>query len=834
MKNEQTGIHPGTVAIDPWCGMQVSTVTARRVEHGGQAWYFCGDNCRQHFEEDPDGAIARAHQRDVRAGRRDPVCGMATDPVDPRHVAVHEGQAYHFCSSRCRDKFQASPASWLGPPGPAPAPAGGGAIYTCPMHPEVRHAGPGECPKCGMALEPEQPRDAGAQDDGDLRALTRRFWIVLALTIPVFVLAMLPHVGGWTWPAPFVPVAGWAEAVLATVVVAWGGASFFRRGWQSLRHRSPNMYTLIALGTGAAWLYSLVAFLLPGLFPAGFRDAHGHVAVYFESAAVIVTLVTLGDRLELGARRRTGNALRALLDLSPRLARRVGIDGVEADVSLDAVEVGDVLRVRPGEKVPVDGDVIEGSSHVDESMLSGEPLPVERSVGDLLVGGTVNQEGSLLMRARRVGEATVLAQIVATVARAQRSRAPLQRIADRVAAWFVPAVVAVAILAFVAWAWVGPEPALAHALIAAVSVLIIACPCALGLATPISIMIASGRGARLGVLFRDAEAIEALRGVDTVVLDKTGTLTEGKPRVEHLLPLNRRLSPQRILAMAAAVEQPSEHPLARAVLDAAKRYGIDVPVVEGFQALAGRGVQGRVDGHRVALGNEAMVNTAGGGLTGPERGQAATIQKQGATVAWLIVDHDVVGLLGIMDPVREDAATAIGALRGAGMRVVMMSGDADTTVEAVAKQLGIEETHARVSPQGKAEKVAALRAEGRRVAMAGDGINDAPALATADVGIAMGSGTDVAMETAQVTLVKGQLQALVRAVELSRATVHNIHQNLFFAFVYNGIGVPLAAGILYPWFGIALSPMIAALAMSLSSVSVVNNALRLRTTKIGA
>ncbi len=678
-----------------------------------------------------------------------------------------------------------------------------------------------------MALEPEIP-SAAADDDGEVRALRHRFWILVALTIPVFVIAMLPHMTAWHWPAAWRGIAGWVEAVLATVVTLWGGASFFRRGWQSLMARSPNMYTLIAIGSGVAWLYSAVAFAWPTIFPAGFRDTHGQVGVYFESAAVIVTLVTLGDMLELGARKRTGAALKALLNLAPARARRIDADGTETDVPLDHVHVDDVLRVRPGEKIPVDGVVIEGASHVDESMLTGEAQAVARGIDDAVTGGTVNQEGALVMRARQVGDDTVLAQIVATVARAQRSRAPLQRIADRVAAWFVPTVVGVAVLAFALWAWLGPAPPLAHALIAAVSVLIIACPCALGLATPISVMVASGRGARVGVLFRDAAAIEHLREVDTLVLDKTGTLTEGRPKVEHLLPINRKLTPQRILAVAAALERASEHPLARAVLAAADEYGVQTLPVEDVSVTAGHGIEGRVDGEHVALGNEAMVTAAGAGLTGVARSYGAKLQEQGATIIWLVVGHDVVGLLGVLDPVKAGAAQALAKLRDDGLRLVMLSGDAQATARAVADQLGLEQVHAGVSPTGKADVVSELRAEGARVAMAGDGINDAPALATADVGIAMGNGTDIAMESAQVTLVKGDLDGVLRARALSRATVGNIRQNLFFAFIYNGIGVPIAAGVLYPWFGVTLSPMIAALAMSLSSVSVVSNALRLR------
>lgn len=812
-------------AIDPNCGMSVSTATDRHAEHAGHRWYFCSDHCLQAFRADPEGVIEKSRQREIAAGRRDPVCGMQTDSSAPEFSATHDGHAYHFCSAACRDTFSADPARYLADE--TQAAGAGGTIHTCPMHPEVRREGPGECPKCGMALEPETPQ-AGDDDNGELRGLKRRFGVLVGLTLPVFVLAMLPQVTGITWAAPWAMVSTWIQAVLASVVVLWGGASFFRRGWQSLRMRSPNMYTLIAMGSGVAWLYSAVALLFPGLFPQGFHDAEGSVPVYFESAAVIVTLVTLGDILELAARRRTGSALKALLDLAPATAWRVAADGGEAEVALDSVQVGDRLRVRPGEKVPADGEICTGSSHIDESMLTGEPEAVSRAPGDQLTGGTINQEGALVMRVDHIGEDTVLAGIIATVARAQRTRAPLQRVADRVAGWFVPAVVAVAVVAFIVWAAVGPSPAFAHAVIAAVSVLIIACPCALGLATPISIMVTSGRGARHGVLFRDAAAIEHLHSMDTLVLDKTGTLTEGKPRVEHLLPLNEKLTPQRMLALAAALERASEHPLASAILDAAAYYDVDIPQAQDFTATAGSGVQGRIDGHRVALGNETMVRRAGAGLTGPERGEAAKVQGQGATILWLVVDSDVVAFLGVTDPVRDEAGDALQALRRAGIHLVMLSGDAQGTVQSVGNQLGIEDVRAGMTPDAKAEAVKALRAEGRRVAMAGDGINDAPALATADIGIAMGQGTDVAIESAQVTLVRNRLDALQRAFGMSRAAVRNIHQNLGFAFIYNGIGIPIAAGVLYPWLGLMLSPMIAALAMSLSSVSVVGNALRLR------
>ena len=766
----------------------------------------------------------------------DPVCGMTVDPARSPHHAVHAQHTYHFCSAGCRAKFVADPSRYLHGQ-PAASAAGGDAadadaVYTCPMHPEVRQRGPGACPKCGMALEPVMPV-AQDEDGGELAAMTRRFWLLVALTLPVFVLAMGPHLSGWHWPAPWGSAAAWTEAVLATIVVCWGGAPFFVRGWRSLRPWQPNMYTLIGLGTGVAWLYSAAAFLLPGIFPAGFRDGHGRVGVYFESAAVIVTLVTLGDFLEFRARRRTGSALQALMGLAPRSARRIAEDGGETDVPLDQLHVGDVLRVRPGEKVPADGLVLEGTSHVDESMLTGEPIPVAKAAGDALTGATVNQDGALTMRVQKAGADTMLARIVALVAQAQRSKAPLQRLADRVAAWFVPAVLGVAVLAFAAWAWLGPEPRLAHALLAAVAVLIIACPCALGLATPISIMVASGRGAQHGVLFKDAAAIEALRGIDTLVVDKTGTLTQGRPALVEVASIGA-LPRDRVLALAAALERPSEHPLARAVVAAAEAERIPVPAATDFRVLAGRGVSARAadDGAgklvEAALGNARLMAERQVALDGDAATQAETLRRRGATVMFLDVDGALAALLAVADRVRPDSRQAIADLHAAGLHVVMLTGDNATTARAVAAELGIHDVHADASPAGKAAAIQALRAQGRRVAMAGDGINDAPALAAADVGIAMGSGTDVAMHSAQVTLVQGGLGGVVRARALARATVRNIRQNLFFAFVYNAVGIPVAAGALYPWLGVTLSPMIAALAMSLSSVSVVGNALRLR------
>ncbi|MDE2317227.1 MAG: heavy metal translocating P-type ATPase [Xanthomonadaceae bacterium] len=852
MENASSCCHggvPAATAIDPVCGMTVDTAAGKpSTVHEGQTFHFCCNGCKAKFEADParylaakvasgsccgsKAAAPAGHEHahgdtgDDTHAVKDPVCGMTVDPHTAKHRAEHRGHTYYFCAARCREKFVAGPEAYLGERKPAP-PAPAGAIYTCPMHPEVQQVGPGDCPKCGMALEPMMPT---AEDDGsELKAMARRFWTLVALTAPVFVVAMGPHLTGWHPPAPWERVAAWTEALLASVVVLWGGAPFFRRGWNSLRPWSPNMYTLIALGTGVAWTYSAVAFLAPGVFPASFRDMHGRVAVYFESAAVIVTLVMLGDFLELRARRRTGEALKALLGLAPKIAHRVDADGREADVSLDEVQPGDALRVRPGEKVPVDGVVLDGNSHVDEAMLTGEPMPVAKAAGDALTGGTVNQDGTLRMRAEKVGSETVLSQIVALVAAAQRSRAPLQRVADKVAEWFVPIVVLCAVIAFALWAWLGPDPRMTRALIAAVSVLIIACPCALGLATPISIMVASGRGAHLGVLFKDAGSIEAMRDIDTLVVDKTGTLTEGRPALRELLALGDG-SRDALLALAAALESPSEHPLARAIVRAVGDRAL--PSVEEFRSVTGQGVQGRVDGQAVALGNLAMMQALSVEVGGEASSHADRLRGDGATVMYLAVDGTLAALIAVADRLKEGAADAIRRLHADGLRLVMLTGDHVLSAQAVARELGIDEVHAEVSPADKAEVVQLLKKGGRRVAMAGDGINDAPALAAADVGIAMGTGTDVAMESAQVTLVKGDLAGIVRAQALSRATVRNIHQNLFFAFVYNGIGVPLAAGALYPWLGWMLSPMVAALAMSFSSVSVVSNALRLRSQRL--
>lgn len=694
--------------------------------------------------------------------------------------------------------------------------------WTCPMHPEVVRDGPGDCPICGMALEPVVPTTA---IEDTTRKVRFKFWTSVALTLPLLAIAMGPHLFGWHFDGMLAAVAPWLELLLATIVVGWAGSSFFVRGWHSLRPWRPNMYTLIALGTGVAWAYSVLAVLAPAVFPAGFRDQDGRVGLYFEAAAVIVALVLLGEWLEQRARQNTGAAIRALLSLAPPSAIRIGPDGQEQEIPLAHVHVGDRLRVRPGSKIPTDGIVVEGASTVDESMLTGESLPVDKEAGDPVAGATVNQTGTLLIRAERVGGDTLLSQIVHLVSQAQRSRAPAQRLADQVSAWFVPAVVAVAVIAFVAWAVLGPSPALSHALIAAVSVLIIACPCALGLATPLSIMVSTGRGAQLGVLFRDAAAIEALRDVDTLVLDKTGTLTEGRPRLSRVSAMTH--AENDFLALAASLEHASEHPIARAIVDAARERDLALAPVESFESITGQGVRGIVGKQSIAIGNAAMMSGAGALVPPGAEDEAATLRERGASVFHVAVDGRFEGLLAVADPVKATTPAAIAALKAAGLRLVMLSGDHRATAEQVGRELSIDEVIADVRPEQKASTILRLKSEGRRVAMAGDGINDAPALAAADVGIAMGTGTDIAMESAHVTLVKGDLGAVLRARRLSADTVKNIRQNLFFAFVYNALGVPLAAGVLYPFTGWTLTPAFAAAAMSLSSVSVVLNALRL-------
>jgi len=756
------------------------------------------------------------HERDEFV---DPVCGMRVRPDGP-HRLEHAGMLFRFCSPKCLAKFQADPAKYLAPASTVEAePVDAAAIYTCPMHPEIRQPGPGSCPICGMALEPLAPSLDEAPSE-ELRDLSRRFAIGAVLTAPLVVLGMLER-----WP--------WAQLALATPVVLWGGAPFFARALASLRTLQLNMFTLIGLGTGVAWAYSAAAVLAPGAFPAAFRGMHGEVAVYFEAAAVIVVLVLLGQVLELRARRRTGDALRALLSLAPATARRVGADGREEDVPLAHVHVGDRLRVRPGEKIPVDARVVDGASAVDEALVTGEPLPVEKRPGDPLIGATVNQSGTLLIEAERVGADTLLSRIVAEVARAQRSRAPIQNLADRVSAVFVPAVIAAAALAFALWAWLGPEPRLAHGLVAAVSVLIIACPCALGLATPMTIMVAMGRGARAGVLFRDAEAIERLARVDLLAVDKTGTLTEGRPSLTSAVPL-AGTDEKELLRAAASLELGSEHPLAAAILAGARARGVAAEAAGEFEARSGLGVLGRVGGARAALGNESLLAELG--VPAPElralAARAEPLRAQGETVVFVWRDGRVLGALGAKDEVKPSARDALAELRSAGLRIAMLTGDARATADRVARELGIDEVGAEVSPLGKAEAIERLARGGRKVAMAGDGINDAPALARAEVGIAMGTGADIAIESAGVTLVRGDLRGIARARRLSRAASANLRQNLFLAFVYNALGVPLAMGALYPAFGLVLSPMIAAAAMSLSSLSVIANALRLQRVRL--
>ncbi|MFN4087799.1 MAG: heavy metal translocating P-type ATPase [Alphaproteobacteria bacterium] len=797
---------------------------------------------------------------------RDPVCGMTVDPATAKHSAVHGGGTFWFCCARCRERFEAEPERWLAageakpsaPPGAADAlhvcpmcegvekigpgtcPKCGMALepavpvaatvtrYTCPMHPEVESDAPGDCPICGMALEPVTVA-AEAPPNPELVDFRRRFAVGAVFTLPLFLLAMGTHLVDHHGAIPSV-LSHWIQFALATPVVIWSGLPFFRRAWSSLVTRNLNMFTLIGIGTGAAYAYSAVATVAPGLFPEGFRLHDGGVDVYFEAAAVIIVLVLLGQILELRARERTGDAVRALLDLAPKTARRVDADGSDRDIPLDRLRVGDRLRVRPGDRIPVDGIVEDGRSAVDESMVTGEAMPAPKAPGDAVIGGTLNGTGGFVMRAERVGADTLLAGIVQMVAAAQRSRAPIQRVADRVAGLFVPAVVAIAVLAFVAWSLFGPPPALAHALIAAVAVLIIACPCALGLATPMSIMVGTGRGAGEGLLFRNAEALEAFEKIDTLVVDKTGTLTEGRPRLVAVETVGDNGEAE-LLGLAAALERSSEHPLAAAVVAAARERDLAVGDAADFASESGEGVHGTVAGRRVAVGNRRLLERLGV-AAGPLPDIAERLRADGATAILVAVDGRAAGVLAVADPVKAGTAEALRALHAEGLRIVMLTGDARTTAEAVAARLGIDEVEAEVLPADKARTVQRLRAEGRRVAMAGDGVNDAPALAAAEVGVAMGTGTDVAIESAGVTLVKGDLRGIVRARRLSRATMRNIRQNLFLAFVYNAMGVPIAAGVLYPFVGMLLSPMVAAVAMSLSSVSVIGNALRLRAARL--
>ncbi|MEE4378588.1 MAG: heavy metal translocating P-type ATPase [Candidatus Competibacteraceae bacterium] len=800
---------------------------------------------------------------------KDPVCGM-TVSADSKLTYAHAGTIYRFCCQPCLDKFKAEPDHYLAgasqsskPAKPAPQ----GTIYTCPMHLEIRQEGPGSCPKCGMALEPEgipvpatkteytcpmhpeivedqpgscpkcgmalEPETITLEDEEnpELKDMSRRFWVSAAFTIPLVIIAMGRHFPGVSFDWLAAPqTLNWFELVLATPIVLWGGWPFFERGWQSLVYRSLNMFTLIGLGVGVAYTYSIIATLFPALFPDSFRNAHDEVAVYFEAAAVIVTLVLLGQIMELRARNQTGAAIKALLGLAPKTARRINQDGSDEDVPLDQIISGDRLRIRPGEKVPVDGVVLAGHSSVDEAMVTGEPIPLEKNPGDPVIGATVNGTGSLVIEAQRVGTDTLLSQIVQMVAQAQRSRAPIQKMADLVAGYFVPIVVAVAAVTFIVWGIFGPAPAMAYAIINAVAVLIIACPCALGLATPMSIMTATGKGATVGVLFKNAEAIEVMRQIDTLVVDKTGTLTEGKPKLVAVIP-GPNLDESSLLRLVATLERGSEHPLATAIVNGAQERDITLGNAEQFESLTGKGVLGQVDGRRVGLGNRALLQELKidpGALDD----QAETLRTDGQTVMFVTVDEQPAGLIGVADPIKETTPGAIQALHAEGLNIVMLTGDSETTALAVAKKLGLDQVIAGVLPDQKADKVKALQNEGKWVAMAGDGVNDAPALAQAQVGIAMGTGTDVAMESAGVTLVKGDLTGIIRARQLSRATMRNIRQNLFFAFVYNSLGVPIAAGVLYPFFGILLSPIIAAAAMSMSSVSVIFNALRLNRVQL--
>ena len=762
----------------------------------------------------------------VEHAARDPVCGMTVERAGARHTARHRGQTFYFCCARCRERFTAAPDEFLGDR-PRSEPAPEGSLYTCPMDPEIVQAKPGDCPICGMALEPMVPA-ADAGPSPELLDLRRRLWLAAPLAGAVFALEMGSHAGipfdSWIGPRLFVAL----QFLLATPVL-WIARSFFLRGLASVRNRSPNMWTLIALGTGAAWLFSLAGLIAPGIFPAAVLTAGGQPPAYFEAAAVILVLVLVGQLMETAARERTGDAIRALMDLAPKTARRLG-EGGEADVPLDEVRPGDRLRVRPGESVPVDGVVIEGSATVDESMITGEPLPVEKAPGDALTGGTLARSGSLVMRAERVGAETTLARIVALVAKAQRSRAPIQALADRVAGVFVPAVVAFAVLAAIGWTVAGPSPALALALSAAVSVLIIACPCALGLATPMSIMVAAGRGAQAGVLVRDAEALERLASADLLLVDKTGTLTEGRPAVTDVIPLGA-VEPVRLLALAAALERSAQHPLAEAVVEAAEAAGAPYLEAHEVESIAGRGVRGHVASHAVALGNAAMMQAQGIAL-GDHVASAEELEDTGQTAMYVAVDGALAGIIAVADRVRETAPDALRALEAQGLRIVMATGDSPRVAGIVAAALGIGKVHAALGPEEKGALVETFRREGRSVAMAGDGVNDAPALALADVGIAIGSGADIALESAGITLVKGDLRGIVRARRLAQATMGNVRQNLFLAFVYNAAAIPIAAGVLFPPFGILLSPMIAAAVMSLSSVSVIGNALRLRAARI--
>jgi Cu+-exporting ATPase len=881
----------GNKELDLVCGMTVNPETAAgKFEHGGKIYYFCSQHCLHKFSANPENYLNKTSfepmpQTQTLVGispkkssqattEVDPVCGMTVNPETAAGKFEYEGKAYYFCGTHCLNKFQTNPESYLEqraelhtcplPQAVLTKPEQEGVEYFCPMCPEVRNDVPSACPKCGMALEPSMPlapktkveyicpmhpeivrEKAGScpicgmalepryvtleeEENPELKDMSRRFWISLVLSLPVFLLAMSEMIPGQpVGHAIGIWTIGLIQFLLSTPVVLWGGLPFFQRGWASIVNRSPNMFTLIAIGTGTAYLYSVVAFLFPNLFPSAFRGHGGSIAVYFEAAAVITTLVLLGQVLELKARSQTSSAIKMLLGLAPKRARLIRDDGNEEDVSLEDVHIGDKLRVRPGEKIPVDGVVVEGKSSVDEAMVTGEAIPVEKSVGEKVIGGTVNGTGSFVMKAERVGNETLLAQIVRMVSEAQRSRAPIQRLADVVSSYFVPAVVLIAIVSFIVWSFVGPEPRFVYALVSAVSVLIIACPCALGLATPMSIMVGTGRGATVGVLVKNAEALETLEKVDTLVVDKTGTLTEGKPRLVTIEPSN-----ETTLKYAASLERQSEHPLAAAILSAARERKVETIEVQNFQSITGQGVVGMIESKQIFLGNRRLMDEEKIVVDSSLEQRANELRQKGQTVMFLAVDETIVGLLGVADPVKESARETIKQIRDEGIHVVMLTGDNLEVANAVAKELALDEIIAEVLPNQKSDVVKSLQSKGRIVAMAGDGINDAPALAQADVGIAMGTGTDVAIESAGITLIKGDLRGIVRARKLSRATMKNIRQNLFFAFIYNSIGVPIAAGILFPIIGLLLSPMIASAAMTFSSVSVIANALRLRKVRL--
>jgi P-type Cu+ transporter len=851
--------------VDPVCGMTIRPEDAAgQVQHDGRTYYFCNPSCMERFKAHPERYLDHS-QQDTAELHHDPVCGMDITAEEAAGSLEHKGSRYYFCSTNCIEKFQTNPSQYLEPSRNVRPVSGSDQVeYTCPMDPEVRQMGPGTCPKCGMALEPAivapaqtrteytcpmhpeiirdepgscpicgmalEPRSVVMEEDNpELRDMTRRFRGSLVLTLPILVLMISEMLPGQPLQSLFGPTALiWLQFVLATPVVLWGGWPFFVRGWQSVVNRHLNMFTLIALGTGAAFVYSVAATLLPGLFPESFRDSHtGAIAVYFEPAAVIVTLVLLGQVLELRARSQTSSALKALLGLAPRMARVMRADGVEEDIAIEQVKPGDRLRVRPGEKIPVDGVVREGNSSVDESMVTGESIPVEKLPGGKVTGGTVNGTGSLVMEAERVGADTLLAQIVRLVGEAQRSRAPIQRLADSVASWFVPLVILVSAVTFLIWSIFGPEPRMAYALVNAVAVLIIACPCALGLATPMSIMVGTGRGAQAGVLVKNAEALEVLAAVDVLVVDKTGTLTEGKPKLVTVRSVSS-IDETELLTLAASAEQASEHPLAAAIVNGATERGAPLKSVEKFQSVTGKGATATIGGREVAIGNARLMEELHVAISPELLSEAERVRREGQTVMFVAVDGQPAGLVGVADLIKQTTPEAIDALHRQGIRVVMLTGDNRITAEAVARTLGIDEVEADVLPEDKVRVVERLQAAGHKVAMAGDGVNDAPALAKADAGIAMGTGTDVAIESAGVTLIKGDLRGLVRARRLSEATMRNIRQNLFFAFIYNVLGVPIAAGVLYPFFGILLSPMIASAAMTFSSVSVIGNALRLR------